>query len=171
MDHNTICSGCGVSLPSKSLATNEGYNASGECQEHYNTLCGLSFSYFDPSFTHQLAVDAYTAQHAFDESKPIGIVFALIGLCLVNKHDFTGRQVQRFHMNIQKQKWPKLTPPSLKSDITIADISGISDENQRNTMIKKWALEVWETWEIHHDYIITLVDSLFDSKMKSVIFK
>lgn len=36
----------------------------------------------DPAFLHQHVVDAFAAQHADDSTKPITLVFALVGLYL-----------------------------------------------------------------------------------------
>jgi hypothetical protein len=64
----------------------------------YHELSCYTLAHPDPSFIHQHIVDAYTAQHARETTKPIALVFALIGLYLHVEKNFTGRQVQRFHM-------------------------------------------------------------------------
>ncbi len=51
-------------------------------QEAYNELSYYTLSHPDPAFIHQNIVDAYTAQHAGQDTKPIAITFALIGLYL-----------------------------------------------------------------------------------------
>ena len=73
----------------------------------YHELSYYTLAHRDPSFIHQHIVDAYTAQHANETTKPIAVVFALIGLYLHIEKNFTGRQVQRFHMKLAKvrRRW------------------------------------------------------------------
>jgi hypothetical protein len=46
-------------------------------QDLYNELAYYTLSHGDASFIHQNLVDAYTAQHADEFTKPIAVVFAL----------------------------------------------------------------------------------------------
>jgi hypothetical protein len=48
-------------------------------------------------------------QHAGNDMKNITIAFSLIGLYYAVEHGFTGKQVQRVHMLLSKQKhnWAK----------------------------------------------------------------
>jgi hypothetical protein len=48
----------------------------------FHELSFYTLSHGDPAFIHQNSVDAYTAQHADETTKPIAVVFALIGLYL-----------------------------------------------------------------------------------------
>ena len=66
----------------------------------YNQLALYTLAHPDPRFIHQLVVDAYTAQNADDNTKPIALVFALIGLYLHIEKGYTGKQVQRAHMQL-----------------------------------------------------------------------
>ena len=68
----------------------------------YHELSYYTLAHPGPSFIHQHIVDAYTAQHANETTKPIAVIFALIGLYLHVEKNFTGRQVQRFHMKLAK---------------------------------------------------------------------
>ena len=70
-------------------------NASAECQRLCHELSLYTLSHGDAFFIHQVAVDAYAAQHAGPASKPITVAFALIGLCLLLERGHTGRAVQR----------------------------------------------------------------------------
>lgn len=51
-------------------------------QEHYNELAFYSLAHSDPGFIHQNIVDAFAAQTATEQDKPIKITFALLGLYL-----------------------------------------------------------------------------------------
>ena len=63
-----------------------------------------------PGFILQHAVDAFAAQTANEQSKPIGVVFALVGLYLHVEKQFSGRQVQQVHMKLGrlKREWPRV---------------------------------------------------------------
>ena len=83
------------------------------CIGLYHELTVHTLSDRDPTFPHQLAVDAYAAQHAGPETKPITTAFALIGLYLVCERGFSGREAQRAHMALgrRRQEWPRFSPP------------------------------------------------------------
>ncbi len=81
-DIKIICPGCGLNLPKKNISLSESYNASGECNELFNQLCGYTLSQNNTNFIHQYIVDAYGAQHAGGLTKSIRVAFSLIGLCL-----------------------------------------------------------------------------------------
>ena len=48
-----------------------------------------------PGFILQHVVDAFAVQTANDDSRPIGVVFGLVGLYLHVEKQFSGRQVQK----------------------------------------------------------------------------
>lgn len=68
--------------------------------ELYNQLAFYTLAHPDPAFIHQLLVDAYGAQHADETTKPIAVLFSLIGLYLHLEKGYTGKQVQRAHMRL-----------------------------------------------------------------------
>ena len=78
--------------------------------EAYHELCAYTLSHGAPEFLHQHVVDAFAAQGASVESKPIGVTMALVGLYLHAERGFTGRQVQRVHMLLAQRK--RQCPPS-----------------------------------------------------------
>ena len=121
----------------------------------YHELAYYTLSHPDPSFLHQNIVDAYTAQHATGDTKPIAVVFALIGLYLYVEKDFTGKQVQRIHMQLAnpRKKWPQLTPPKERGAITVSAVMAASPGKERDEMIRNWCASVWEAWEASHDQI------------------
>ena len=51
-------------------------------QDAYNDLCGYTLTHGGATFIHQHVVDAFAAQRADEQSKPIGVTFALVGLYL-----------------------------------------------------------------------------------------
>jgi hypothetical protein len=59
------CPGCGLRLPGlRDEASNPKVNASAECQRLCHELSRYTLSHGDAFFIHQVAVDAYAAQHA-----------------------------------------------------------------------------------------------------------
>jgi hypothetical protein len=64
-------------------------------------------------FIHQHIVDAYQAQTADSNTKPIAITFSLAGLYLFLEKNYTGRQVQQAHMKLAQNKkvWPQFELP------------------------------------------------------------
>ncbi len=74
-------------------------------KEAYNELCCYTLAHGDTSFIHQHVVDAFAAQTAGDGTKPIALAFALIGLYLHVEREFSGKQVQRAHMFLERTLW------------------------------------------------------------------
>lgn len=133
------------------------------CLGLYHELSVHTLSDLDPTFPHQLAVDAYTAQHAGPDTKPITTAFALIGLYLVCDRGFTGRQAQRAHMALgrRRQEWPRLSPPAPRGDVTVADVLAAGDAG-RNQALRRWAASVWAAWRDQRDQIVALVRDRLD---------
>src|SRR6478736_2672756 len=67
-------------------------------QDSFNELCYYTLAHGDPSFIHQHVVDAFAAQNADEQTKPIKLTFALVGLYLYVEKGFSGKRVQRVHM-------------------------------------------------------------------------
>lgn len=121
-------------------------------QEAYNQLAYYTLSLQDPSFIHQHIVDTYTAQNANDHTKPIAITFALVGLYLCVEKHFSGRQVQEMHTIMARHKtvWPEFPLPVNRGEITIHDVLLTSPGEDRNIMIQKWCVSVWDAYEKSH---------------------
>ena len=73
-------------------------------QELFDELTFYTLAHGDPAFIHQNVVDAFAAQHADESSKPIYVVFALVGLYLCVEKGFTGKQAQKAHMQLAKRR-------------------------------------------------------------------
>jgi Family of unknown function (DUF5946) len=128
-------------------------------EELYHELSYYTLAHPDPSFIHQHLVDAHAAQHADASAKPIGVIFALIGLYLHVEKGFTGRQVQRAHMQLAKRRkqWPAIEPPAARGTIAIADVVAVPAGPERDAMIHHWCAAVWEAWKPRQDEIVELV--------------
>jgi Family of unknown function (DUF5946) len=155
------CPGCGLRLPGlRDEASNPQVNASTECQRLCHELSLYTLSHGDAFFIHQVAVDAYAAQHAGPASKTITIAFALVGLCLLLERGYTGKAVQRTHMRFanRSKRWPWFDPPAHRGSVTVADVLGVVPGSERDTAIMRWATSVWLAWEQQHPAVRTLID-------------
>jgi hypothetical protein len=121
----------------------------------YHELAYYTLSHPDPRFIHQHAVDAFAAQTADENSKPIKLAFALIGLFLHIEKGYSGREVQRAHMRLARHKkaWPQFRPPRDRGQIRVSDVLRASPGAERDRAIEDWAASVWQAWREHHDQV------------------
>jgi hypothetical protein len=133
-------------------------------QDLFHELSFYTLAHSDPAFIHQNAVDAYTAQHADETTKPIAVVFALIGLYLHLERSFTGKQVQRAHMKMarQRKQWPRLSLPVKPAAITVADVLQAAPGPARDAMVRTWCASVWEVWQDSREKIAWLAKTELD---------
>jgi hypothetical protein len=128
-------------------------------EEAYHEVCAYTLTHGDPTFVHQHVVDAWAAQHAHAESKPIGVFFALVGLYLSVECGFTGREVQRAHMQLAKrpEKWPAAALPADRGNITAVDVLASPEGAARDAMIHAWAKSVWAAYSASRGAVIELL--------------
>jgi hypothetical protein len=90
----------------------------------YHELCAYTLTHGDPGFIHQHVVDAFAAQNADANTKPIKLAFALIGLYLLLERNSTGRQVQRVHRLLanRRKQWPRFDLPADRGMIWPSDV-------------------------------------------------
>jgi Family of unknown function (DUF5946) len=112
-----------------------------------------------PGFILQHVVDAFAAQTANDESKPIGVVFGLVGLYLHVEKQFSGRQVQRVHMELgrRKREWPRVLVPEDRGSMTVADVLAASAGPERDLAIDNWCRSAWTAFGANRQTIIDLL--------------
>ena len=129
-------------------------------EELFHELSCYTLAHGDPAFIHQHIVDAYAAQHATENSKPIGVVFGLVGLYLHVEKQYTGREVQKAHMQMAKRRkdWPRLMPPKVEAKIGVADVLKAEPGSERDKQIRAWAAAVWESWRERRQEIVVLVE-------------
>ena len=127
--------------------------------EAYDELCACTLAHGDPAFVHQHVVDAYAAQHAGEGTKPIGLTFALVGLYLHLVKGRTGREVQRVHMLLarQKQSWPAFPLPATRGSMTAVDVMAVPPGAGRDRAIDAWCASVWEAFRGSHRAIEDLL--------------
>lgn len=99
-------------------------------------------------FLHQLAIDTFSAQHATAASKPLSVVFSVLGLYLHAERGFTGLQIQRVHMQLAPRRlpWPVLPLPVHHADLTVADVLAAAPGPARDAMIHRWNVAEWQVW-------------------------
>lgn len=128
-------------------------------QELFDELRFYTLAHGDNAFIHQNVVDAFAAQHADLSSKPIYIVFALVGLYLCVEKGFTGKQAQRAHMRLAKHRRAWVAPPlpSERGKIGIADVVDADPGAERDAMIRRWCESAWGAWRESRQQIVDLV--------------
>ncbi|MES2014356.1 MAG: DUF5946 family protein [Patescibacteria group bacterium] len=128
-------------------------------EEAYNELSLYTLAHGHPSFIHQHVVDAYAAQHADENSKPIKTAFALIGLYLMIEKGYTGKQVQNAHMQLAKHQkdWPRFSAPHEVTEVTVHDVLKVPAGKERDKMIGEWCAAVWKMWQAQHAEVAHLV--------------
>jgi len=132
-------------------------------EEAYNELSAYTLSHTGPTFIHQHVVDAWGAQHASPDVKPIRLFFSLAGLYLHLERGFTGRQVQRAHADLaaRSKSWPTfrlpLPLPAERGAITIVDVVGVPAGAERDRMIEEWSRSVWTAFSGSRDAVIRLL--------------
>lgn len=70
----------------------------------YHELCYYSLPHNGPEFIRQHVVVAIGAQEASSDATPIRLLFALVGLYLHVERGFTGREVQRAHAKLGRER-------------------------------------------------------------------
>lgn len=128
-------------------------------QDAYEKLQGYSLMHGGGDFLHQHVVDAWAAQHADASTKPIGITFALVGLFLRLERGFSGRLVQRVHMDLAKRRrsWPSFSLPAERGAVTAIQVMEASPGPARDRAIDHWCASVWESYRDSHRAVAELL--------------
>jgi hypothetical protein len=112
-----------------------------------------------PGFILQHVVDAFAVQTANDAGKPIGVVFGLVGLYLRVEKQFSGRQVQKAHMELgrRKREWPRVYLPQARGSMTVSDVLAAPAGAERDIAIDDWCRSVWTAFGANRQTIIALL--------------
>jgi hypothetical protein len=123
--------------------------------EANHELSAYTLGHGDPAFIHQHVVDAWGAQHAATDGKPIRLVFSLVGLCLKVDHGFSGRQVQDAHRLLasRKQPWPRFMLPDDRGAMTALDVMARPEGAERDRAIDEWCESVWSAFSANRDLV------------------
>ena len=114
----------------------------------------------DVRFIHQHAVAIYCAQHAGENTHPISVAFALIGLYLTYERDYTGWQVQHMHILLAQRckVWTRFVPIRRADAITIADVLRAQPGAMRGAALFDWGQSVWDSWREEHGRVRAFFD-------------
>ena len=128
-------------------------------EQAYHEISAYTLARGDADFIHQHVVDAWAAQHANVASKPIGVFFALVGLYLHVERGFTGREVQRVHMELatRPEAWPLGPLPVLRGATTAFDVLAAPEGPERDAMIHGWARDVWNAYAQSREQVVELL--------------
>ena len=125
----------------------------------YHELCGYTLTHGDAEFIHQYVVDAFAAQRATPSGKPIGVTFALVGLYLHVEKQYSGRYVQRVHMQLARRKrtWPTFVLPANRGATTAVDVMAAPAGPERDRAIHEWCVTVWEAFAANRQIVVDLL--------------
>jgi hypothetical protein len=112
-----------------------------------------------PGFMLQHVVDVFAVQTATADTKPIGIVFGLVGLYLHVEKQFSGSQVQKAHMELgrKKREWPNVYLPNDRGNMTAAEVLAANAGPERDRAIEDWCKCVWTACSANRGVIIDLL--------------
>ena len=129
-----------------------------EMREAYDELYAYTMGR-EASFILQHVVDAFRAQTASADTKPLGLTFALVGLYLHVERQFTGWQVQRAHMRLgqKKRQWPVIALPVDRGAMTVIDVLAVPAGPGRDLAIDAWCRSVWSAFRGSQQTIIDLL--------------
>jgi len=121
-------------------------------QDAYDELRCYTLELGDPAFILQHVVDAFTAQHADERTKPIALTFALVGLHLRVDKQLSGRQVQRAHMVLarHKRQWPIFPLPHERGAMSALDAMAAPPGVERGRAVDAWCVSVWQAFYESH---------------------
>jgi len=134
-------------------------------QEQYHALACYSLAHPGALFIHQHVVDAYTAQHVTERTKPIAAAFALIGLYMRVERGCSGREVQQAHMKLARKRksWPKFALPKQRGDVTVSEVMAAPPGRLRDEAIDRWCVAVWAAWRGSREQVRALLHAEIES--------
>jgi hypothetical protein len=173
MNDTSVCPGCGVVLAVTGWTLDREMNASPGCWQVYGEVSGFELS--DPALVgrfHQLAVDAYGAQHTGDDPRAIRVAYSLVGLHLALDRGVRGVDVRAAHQRMGRPDptWPEFVRPSSTGDMTVLDVAVAgaragSIEGHADAM-RRWADAVWAAWADVHTAVAALTDRLVPERFR-----
>ena len=129
-------------------------NASPACWGRRTDVLAFEFQHLaQVGRLHQLAVDAYGAQHGGDQTPAISVPFALIGLHLALDLGWSGNAVRGAHKYLadRSSAWPAFAVPEGPAWMTVADVAVAATPEDYSRLVKEWAVSVWAAWAHERD--------------------
>ena len=129
-------------------------------QEANDELSAYTLMRGDATFIHQYVVDAFAVQYSDEQTKPIKLTFGLVGLYLKIEKQFSGRRVQRAHMQMARKKhvWPAFEVPADRGSMSPSDVIAAPPGPERDKAIDAWCVSVWSPWQINRRTIAMLLE-------------
>lgn len=126
----------------------------------HDELAAYTLTLGDATFIHQHVVDAWTAQMATADTKPIALTFALAGLYLHIERGLTGREVQLVHiaMGREKRQWPRFELPSRRAAMDPRAVMDLPAGAERNAGIDRWCEAVWASHASSRTALVALLE-------------
>ena len=128
--------------------------------EAYDELSAYTLMRGDSTFIHQHVVDAFAVQYSDEQTKPIKLTFGLVGLYLKIDKQFSGRRVQRAHMQMARKKhvWPEFEIPTDRGSMSPSDVIAAHSGHDRDKAIDEWCVAVWTPWQSNRRTIANLLE-------------
>jgi len=122
---------------------------------------GLTYYVIDTGnvgFRLQHVVDGAAAETATAATKPITIVFALLGLYLYVEKGWSGAAIQKAHTHLARRKraWPTILLPADRGAIRMTTVMDARAGEERDRMIERWCESIWQAYRGSHDQIRAL---------------
>ena len=120
------------------------------CDEARDELFAITWTLPRPPFIHQLATDAYSAQHLRSEMSPVSKLFPLMGLYMASELGASGLEIQLAHMHkstdFDRKNWPNLEvrPNSFQMNV------GHVLQREPDEAIQEWVRLTWESFASVH---------------------
>ena len=87
------------------------------------------------------------------------MTFALVGLFLQVEHGFSGREVQRVHMELARKKrdWPRVKLPADRGAITAVEVLRAAEGAERDRAIHEWCAAIWSAFVANREQVVALL--------------
>ena len=154
MSTETICPGCGVSLPALEGPVHRYMTSSPACWHAFGLVLAREYAspeYFD---VHRLSVDAYAVQHPGDDSRQ---AIQSVGLHLVRLYLFLERGLSPARANDamlkaarRKASYVWLPRPPTMGSVTVREVLAAQDVDEHKAAVHAWARAAWDAWSLHH---------------------
>jgi hypothetical protein len=157
------CMWCKARLPTFDGPTHAYMESTPSCWAAFGRV--LAREYSDQSFfsVHRLTVDSYAVQHPGQPGRQsvqsVGV--HLVRLCLFLEHRLTAENANSAMTRAAKQKssYTWLAPPLSLGPLTVADVDAASSVAEHQALVKRWAAQMWDVWQLHHSVVRSWVSS------------
>jgi hypothetical protein len=126
----------------------------------------LAREYEDPRYVavHRLTVDAYAVQHPGVESRQSiqSVAVHLIRLYLFLEKNLAPERANAAMLAAARKQaqYHWLPPPAVLGPITVADVEEVTSVDDHMASVRKWAMQMWEVWSLHHSAIRGWADAV-----------